>query len=245
MKRTPSLVVSAALAAALGLGIGALATASTADGDGSAADAAESTPAASAPAELSDDPFSMQFMIDGEVFQLPCSVSDLERAGFTLRDKDAGGILEDGHATAVSLYYGDPDELVALACTVYNTSGAALPLEECMVDHVYFSSRLLEDHDIQIAGGILLGSSSQADVEAVYGPAEDPFVNGSYVAFDCEKEDDPFTCLEFVFSKGRLVNLGLNSSAEYRPWPQQDGAATGEEEDDSAATEPSANGGAA
>lgn len=186
-----------------------------------------------APAELSDDPFAMQFSIDGNVFQLPCTVADLERAGFALSEEDAGNVLDDGYSAVVSLYYGDPDDIVSMVCTVFNTSGGVLTLEECMVDSVAFSNYLLEEHDIKTVGGIALGVSGQADIEALYGPAEDPFVDGDYVSIDYEKDGDFTTSVEFSLNGDVLENLTIDSDAEYQEWPQ--GTATAGSSDEAEA----------
>ena len=45
-------------------------------------------------AELSSDPYSYQFSLDGVNFQLPCYVADLQAAGFMLEAGEAGDILE-------------------------------------------------------------------------------------------------------------------------------------------------------
>ncbi len=206
--------------------------ATTAAPDPAGNDSPTSTGAASAqvfPAELSDDPFAMQFAFDGTVIQLPCTVADFAQAGFALAPDDAGDVLDDGYTVSTSLYYGDPDDYVSITCTVYNASGAALPLEECMVDSVYFSDFLLEGHTVEIGNGITLGASSQADVEAVYGPAVDPFVDGDYVSFDCEKDGDHRTYLEFTFSKDSLANLAIDTPAEYEGITYAPAAAGGEE----------------
>ncbi len=168
-----------------------------------------------APLELSDNPFAMQFQLDGKVFQLPCKLSDLERAGFSLAKDEAGDVLEDGYSTTTTLYYGDPDDYVYITCSLYNASGTELPFEECAVDMVSLTAYGLEGHEVVLPGGISIGASSQADIEAVYGPAEDPFVDGDYVAFSYERDDSPLTHIDFTVVGDVLSDVTLRCDDDY------------------------------
>lgn len=185
--------------------------------------AAEPATEGTAPAELSDDPFAMQFQLDGTVFQLPCKLSDLEQAGFYLAEDEAGNMLEDGYSSNVTLYYGDPDDYEYVNCSIYNTSGTELPFEDCAVDMISFTEYSLEEHEVVFPGNIQMGVSSQADIEAVYGPAEDPFVDDDYVSFDYVRDDSSLTRVKFTVVGDELsdVTLRCDDSFAWDVAPQQ------------------------
>ncbi len=205
-----------------GLGSGASDDATDTLGDAASAEA-DATDAA--PTELSDDPFAMQFSFDDTVIQLPCKVSDLLDLGFAFDEDDEGDVLEDGYSITVSLFYGDPDDYAYITCGIYNISGSEQVLDDCMVESVSMYADNLEDHDIEIAGGIELGDSTRTDVEGVYGPCEDPFEDGDFAVLDYESPEDSLTYIEFDFSGDELSYLRLKTNDLGEPAAPSDSAA--------------------
>ena len=189
--------------------------------------------ASSQPAKLSDDPYAMQFEFDGSVIQLPCAVADLMDLGFTLDEEDAGDVLEDGYTASVTMNFGDPDDYIYVICSIYNNSGSEKPFEECMIDDVYLMAGSLEGHTVVTPGGIMLGVSTREDVEAIYGPAEDPYEDGDYVALGYDKTGDYRDSMDFTIVDGVLYEIDIHSSGEYQV--SQAAAAARDDADDAEA----------
>ena len=228
MERKAPLAITAAFVAALGLGATgfaapALAGEATQESPGSAAGGiftalaeaagAGGTSAKSAPSELSDDPMSFQFAVEGVAVQLPCTVADLqEPLDLSLLADDAGTVLDSGYETVVTLYFGDPAKDVRVSMSVYNVSGAELPIEACPLSSIIFSTSSFPGVKVEVPGGLERGSSTLEEALAAWGePSESYEVNGSnrFMASYYDDPENPYQLINLWFENGVLSEIDL------------------------------------
>ncbi len=168
-----------------------------------------------APTALSADPRSLQFQIDDALFQLPCPVSELRAIGLEFDARDAGTIVEAGYSVTTSLYFGDPHDYVYVTVTIINTGATELPIEQCTVESISAHAGNLGGHAVMAAGGLAVGAATRADVEALLGPSEKPYEDGSYAALRYDGAADAHDHLEYDFKDGVLNDCTLDSGVEY------------------------------
>ena len=162
--------------------------------------------------ELSTDPLSFQLAVEGIVVQLPCTVADLQESlGLALAESDAGLTLESGHETVVTLYRGDPADDVRVSMSVYNTSGAELPIEECALSSIIFSTNSFAGVEVELPGSLALGASTLGEALAAWGvPSECRRADGSaksMVRYRDEDPGNPFRCIDLWFEDGILSEV--------------------------------------
>ncbi len=143
------------------------------------------TQTASADGELSDDWTDMQFMLDGNLYELPVSYRELEADGWKL-DLAAYGysdgyIMNPGDKTygTIELTNPDYDEDLKVWVGFINTGDKAQDILDCEIwtfqmDTCVGSRQLEKYPDMEIAGGIGFGSTRE-EVEAAFGECEDVY----------------------------------------------------------------------
>lgn len=173
------------------------------------------TQTASADGELSDDWTDMQFMLDGNLYELPVSYRELEADGWKF-DLAAYGytdgyIMNPGDKTysTIELTNPDYDEDLTVWVGFINTGDKAQDILDCEIwafqMDTCVGSRQLENYpDMEIAGGIGFGSTRE-EVEAAFGECEDVYEADSgynYVVCNYEMDYDYYLKLTIYEDKG-------------------------------------------
>lgn len=139
-----------------------------------AADAAASEDGA----ELSDDLYSFQVKINGEVYQFPCSYADFTAKGWVL-DGEESEELAPNYYTSSSFKLGDLEASVELINLGMNT----ITIPETIVAGITIDEWNYEDAPdtvIEMPCGITYGISSLDDIVAAYGTASDTYDGDLY-----------------------------------------------------------------
>ena len=140
--------------------------------------------------ELSDDWVDMQFIFDGNSYQLPVSYSELEANGwsFDLADYgyETGYVMNSGDKTYGTIELTNPNysEKLTVQVGFINNSDRAMDIKECDIwcfelDTCYGFGQVESYPDMDIAGGIGLGSSRE-EVDAAFGVCEDVYEATDY-----------------------------------------------------------------
>lgn len=173
------------------------------------------TQTAPADGELSDDWTDMQFMLDGNLYELPVSYRELEADGWKF-DLAAYGysdgyIMNPGDKTysTIELTNPDYDEDLTVWVGFINTGDKAQDILDCEIwafqMDTCVGSRQLENYpDMEIAGGIGFGSTRE-EVEAAFGECEDVYEADSgynYVVCNYEMDYDYYLKLTIYEDKG-------------------------------------------
>lgn len=173
------------------------------------------TQAASAGGELSDDWTDMQFMLDGNLYELPVSYRELEANGWSFDLADYGYtdgyIMNPGDKTYSTIELSNPDydEDLMVWVGFINTGDKAQDILDCDIwafqMDTCVGSRQLENYpDMEIAGGIGFGSTRE-EVEAAFGECEDIYEADSgynYVVYNYEMDYDYYLKLTIYEDKG-------------------------------------------
>lgn len=139
--------------------------------------------------EMSDDLFDYTFKLDGVVYQLPFSFSQLTDNGWSLSDN-----------------YGEEDPLLggrakgtvyiiknsySISIGVFNNSGDRKPISECFVGEIYVEGR--QSTALEISKGIV-PLSSEADVIEAFGTPNDRSdgSSGEYSRLSYQEADTGF-----------------------------------------------------
>ena len=129
----------------------------------------EATEPATKPAagELSNDPFSFQFSVNGTVLQLPCNVADFAALGLLMEEDKRDNTLDEGYVSGGNVY--DNGDYTWITLSIYNNGEEPVLYENAMVDGLSFNPRNNETKfDIRISGGIGIGSTAD-EVKSVFG----------------------------------------------------------------------------
>lgn len=120
---------------------------------------------------LSDDLYSFQIEINGEVYQFPMTYSQFTSYGWEYK--------EDDNTTMDSLYYSSTEQftLNGMQCYAHiiNLDVNSLPIKDCVIggisleDYDLKKANTSDDISIVMPGGITFGVSSADDVRAAYG----------------------------------------------------------------------------
>ncbi len=156
-------------------------------GFSAAAETEETEAAAGASAEsteaLSDDIYSFQLKLDGDVYTFPMSYADFLAYGWEYREDDME--LAPNQYSGEAFYKGNLRAYVELINTGINT----VPYSECMVGGIEIDSYDSEDAPdttIEFAKGVTYGTSTLDDVKAAYGEASDVYEGDLYTKLTYE-----------------------------------------------------------
>ncbi len=146
--------------------------------------AAEAAPEAAAEAALSDDLYSFQMELCGDVITLPMKVSDFIALGWQSKDDLTAVTLEPSQYASTNVFTKDGAEIYA---AIMNSSMEVKPLSECMVGEVSMDSFQAEKGGtIRLPKGIEFGVSSREDVEAAYGAPSSVYEGSMYYKMSYE-----------------------------------------------------------
>ena len=115
-----------------------------------------------APTELGDDFYSFHVELEGNLYKLPCPVSEFLANGFTIDEANSDMEVASGNSGWISLRYNN-QTLRALA---KNYADYATTIENCMVTKVE-SSDYGPDFALTIPGKIKRGDSEEAVKKAI------------------------------------------------------------------------------
>lgn len=135
---------------------------------------------------LSDDIYSFQAEIDGEVYQFPMSFADFTAKGWTY-DGDAAQTMEPGQYTAAETFKKDASRLYA---TMFNLSMNTVAFSECQIGGFSVDSYMMKDgaFSVKLPKGIEFGVSTLEDVKAAYGEPSREYDGEMYTALTYEYE---------------------------------------------------------
>lgn len=144
----------------------------------------EDAKAEEAPA-LSDDIYSFQLELNGEIYTFPMSYADFTAMGWEY-DGDETDTLAPYEYTAAETFIKDGLEVYT---TLINMGVNTVPYAECMVGGVSVDRYQYEDApDTQIAmpGGVAYGVSTLEDIQAAYGTPTDTYEGDLYTSVSYE-----------------------------------------------------------
>lgn len=165
-------------------------------------DTEDMTRGRSAKDEPSDDWMDMQFLLDGEFFQMPASYSDLEDMGWSFDIEDYGYedgyMMNPGDETYSTIQLTNPDyEDLTLWVGFINTSDKAKDITECdlwsiELDTCIGFDQVDEYPDMEIAKGIGFGSSEE-EVKEAFGKCDSIYESDyGYVVYSYEDDSYDF-----------------------------------------------------
>lgn len=135
---------------------------------------------------LSDDIYSFQAEIDGEVYQFPMSYGEFTAKGWTY-DGDAAQTMEPEQYTAAETFKKDSSKLYA---TIFNLGMNTVPFSECQIGGFSVDSYMMKDSafSVKLPKGIEFGVSTLEDVKAAYGEPSREYDGEMYTALTYEYE---------------------------------------------------------
>jgi len=121
--------------------------------------------------EMSDDLWSFQVAINGDVYQFPMWYSDFEAMGWTYEDDSSEKLSSDEY-----IPYTDwtKDEMKVYT-NIANMSSNSKTVEESAIVKIeidYTDEMKEKNYKVELPGGIVLGESNKEDVIAAYGEPE-------------------------------------------------------------------------
>jgi len=131
------------------------------------------------PADMSDDLFSFQVAINGELYQFPMWYADFEAMGWTY-EGDASKELASNEYISYEKWSKDG---ITVKTTIANMSSGKKSVKESAVAGIrisYDSTMEEKNCKIELPGGIVLGESLKEDVISTYGEPDDNQDNERY-----------------------------------------------------------------
>ncbi|MBQ9984338.1 MAG: hypothetical protein IJP29_07085 [Lachnospiraceae bacterium] len=172
-------------------------------------DVEEQSQAPDVPAELSDDLYSYQIVINGELYQLPMTFADLTAMGWMYENDDSEELdayTFDGMRT----FYNGSYEISA---DVINQTDSPKPYAEC--DIVGFGVSLSynsgNDMVFVLPKGIQSGVATVDDVKVAYGEPSNEFGDESVMTLTYE-EEYASKYVEFTFWDGVLESIQVKNA---------------------------------
>ncbi len=129
-------------------------------------------------ADLSDDIYSFQMMLDGEVYTFPMSYDEFVARGWEIKD-DVSTEIPPNSYTWCSFQKGD----LRATCDILNMFVNTLTVDKCDVVGFSVDSYAMDkapDTTLVLPAGITYGTSTLDDITAAYGPASDTYEGSLY-----------------------------------------------------------------
>lgn len=158
--------------------------AETAEESGQGGAAVEGEGAQTEAQALSDDIYSFQAEIDGEVYQFPMSYAEFTAKGWTY-DGDATHTMDPEQYTTAETFKKDASRLYA---TIFNLGMNTVPFSECQIGGFSVDSFMMKDgaFSVKLPKGIEFGVSTLEDVKAAYGEPSRVYDGELYTALSYE-----------------------------------------------------------
>ena len=135
---------------------------------------------------MSDDIYSFQVKIDGELYQFPMKYEEFAAKGWNLDGISSEEQLSPNSYGLVSMKYGR----ISASVTFMNFGINTKPLSECYVAGIDLDEYYMQDQmSFELPNGIVYGVSTQEDVENAYGPASDIYESEYYTELTYEAGD--------------------------------------------------------
>ena len=166
-------------------------------------EANSATATAASAEEMSDDIYSFQIKIDGQLYQFPMKYEEFEEKGWKFDGVESDEKLEPNSYGSVGMKLGR----VRANVTFINFGINTKPLSECYVAGISLDDYYMEDQmSFELPKGIAYHVSTREDVEAAYGPASDVYESDSYVKLTYEL-DDYYSRVEiYIDAESKTVN---------------------------------------
>ena len=133
---------------------------------------------------LSDDIYSFQAEIDGEIYQFPMSFAEFTAKGWTY-DGDAAQTMEPEQYTTAETFKKDSSKLYA---AIFNLGMNTVPFSECQIGGFSVDSYMMKDSalSVKLPKGIEFGVSTLEDVKAAYGEPSRVYDGEMYTSLSYE-----------------------------------------------------------
>ena len=105
-----------------------------------------------APTEIGDNFFDYNFKLEGNMYTLPCPVSEFVKNGFEIDEEKSDMVIAGGDFGSLDMYYNGQH----YSCLAYNTAEYATIIENCWVGTVTANSSY-SAFDLEIVKGIKVG----------------------------------------------------------------------------------------
>ena len=135
--------------------------------------------------ELSDDLYSFQAVIDGQFYQFPMTITDLESIGWELTDSDAEETLK---ANSYTYYeFTNSDQGVKLTFYVSNYADSAVPVENCVISgfdyEPGYARNKKELPTIILPGNVDVDDATPDSIKELYGTPSDTYESDSSTSY--------------------------------------------------------------
>lgn len=156
--------------------------------------------------ELSDDLYSYQLLINGELYQLPMDVETLVERGWEL-DGDIDGELDAYTLDPMLTFYRENCEIQV---SIANETGSPQPYRACTATAMSISLYYNTDGNMTfvLPKGIQSGVSTVEDMKAAYGEPTS-FSESDGMAFADYEVEYASKYVSFTFNENRLVDIKL------------------------------------
>lgn len=164
------------------------------------------------PADTTDNIFSYQMTIDGEVYQFPMWYSDFAAKGWNFKE-DATKTLKPNSYDSILTWEKDGVKIYTDFC---NLTINVAPLSECLVAGISFDKMYLDGHDmkVELPGGIQLGVSTTEDILAAYGTPSSDYDSDLYYKMTYRQDTYQYVELYVYKKSGVLEEVDLRNMVE-------------------------------
>ena len=153
--------------------------------------------------EMSDDLYSFQVKIDGELYQFPMKYEEFVEKGWNL---DGISSEEQISPNSYGLVYMKKGRISA-GVTFMNFGINTKTVSECYVAGIDLDEYYMQDQmSFELPNGIVYGVSTQEDVENAYGPASDIYESEYYTELTYEAGDFYSRIEIFISPETKKVN---------------------------------------
>lgn len=144
--------------------------------------------------KISDDIRSFQISLDGEVYTMPCEISDFEKNGWTLKSAD-GNLGANEYTFGPYMEKGEKQ----IALYMVNLSDSEKKLSECPIGQVKVYAE--DQTEVVLPGGLVFDESLTIDdIKAAYGEPDQKSEDDDYTTYTY-KGDGWYQSIEFFIYK--------------------------------------------
>ncbi len=130
-------------------------------------------------AELSDDLYSFQLKLNGELYQFPMTYADFTALGWEYQDDETTEVAPNEYSPSAVFKNGD----LKLYASIVNLSINTLPVSDCLIGGIsldQYQTKDAPDTTVEFPGGILYGTATLEDVKAAYGEPSNVYEGDLY-----------------------------------------------------------------
>lgn len=170
----------------------------------------EAKPTGTRPGTLSDDIYSFQLQIDGEIYQFPMTYADFISYGWEY-EGDEEESLDSYYVMSVESF--NMGELECYA-DIVNFDINALPVKDCYIGGINIDNYSLDDWDAEIVvpGGLVFGEATAEDVRAAFGtPSYENKLDSGTEIIEYEKDYDQMYGFWFDAETGIMNEIEIEN----------------------------------